>query len=248
MLYSRGGKKKFVIFCRHGVTPDRPWPGGYRAPFFIGGPPADGQEPRRHNFGEILRPGRPERRKTVKPFKSAHCQRGLGEIGPPDWAPRAAGTSPVGASRQVRLLSPRRRLEQPEGLHTVGDYDPERLHTMIGGMIRTSLPLWPPPAPNHACPVVFDALSLLSCLPPCSSAWSRLPSPRHVTPHNPALSCHVSVPCMRVCCRLTGLDAPRWWRDARRARGEPCLQSSVRSVSRSVCHVLSSAVMYREAP
>ena len=52
---------------------------------------------------------------------------------------------------------------------------------------------------------------------------------------------------MRVCCRLTGLDAPRWWRDARRARGEPCLQSSVRSVSRSVCHVLSSAVMYREA-
>ena len=68
-----------------------------------------------------------------------------------------------------------------------------------------------------------------------------------MTPHNPALSCHVSVPCMRVCCRLTGLDAPRWWRDARRARGEPCLQSSVRSVSRSVCHVLSSAVMYREA-
>ena len=55
---------------------------------------------------------------------------------------------------------------------------------------------------------------------------------------------------MRVCCRLTGLDAPRWWRDARRARGEPGLQSSVRSVSRSVCHVLSSAVMYlyREAP
>ena len=80
-----------MIFCRHSVTPDRPWPGGYRAPFFIGGPPADGQEPRRHNFGEILRPGRPERRKTVKPFESAHrhsdrrgrqiAQRGVGHGG-----------------------------------------------------------------------------------------------------------------------------------------------------------------------
>ena len=57
------------------------------------------------------------------------------------------------------------------------------------------------------------------------------------------LPCHVvSVPCMRVCCRLTGLDAPRWWRDVRRARGEPCLQSSVRSVSQSACHVLSNGV------
>ena len=166
------GGKNICDFCRHGVTPDRPWPGGYRAPFFIGGPPADGQEPRRHNFGEILRPGRPERRKTVKPFKSARRQRGLGEIGPPDRVPRAAGTSPVGASRQVRLLSPRRRLEQPEGLHTVGDYDPERLQTMIGGMIRTSLPLCPPPA---------HTLLVLSCpMPsPCFRASPRalLPGP-----------------------------------------------------------------------
>ena len=53
------------------------WLEGYRKPGFIAGPPADGQEPRRHNFGEILRPGRPERRKTVKPFEYAHCQRGL---------------------------------------------------------------------------------------------------------------------------------------------------------------------------
>ena len=154
------------------LTPDRPWLEGYRAPFFIGGPPADGQEPRRHSFGEILRPGRPERRKTVKPFKSARRQRGLGEIGPPDRVPRAAGTSPVGASRQVRLLSPRRRLEQPEGLHTVGDYDPERLQTMIGGMIRTSLPLCPPPA---------HTLLVLSCpMPsPCFRASPRalLPGP-----------------------------------------------------------------------
>ena len=101
--HARGGKK-IVNVCRHGVTPDRPWPGGYRAPFFTGGPPADGQEPRRHNFGEILRPGRPERRKTVKPFESSHRQRGLGELGPPDRVPRAAGTSPVGASRQVRRV------------------------------------------------------------------------------------------------------------------------------------------------
>ena len=156
------------------LTPDRLWLEGYRKPGFIAGPPADGQEPRRHNFGEILRPGRPERRKTVKSFKSAHRQRDLGELGPPDRAPRAAGTSPIGASRQVRLLSPRRRLEQSEGLHTVGDYDPERLQTMIGGMMRTSLPLWAPPAPDHACPVMSDALSLLSYLSPRSSVWSRV--------------------------------------------------------------------------
>ena len=169
------GGQKNCEFLPLQLTLDRVLPVGCWTPGFIAGPPADGQEPRRHNFGEILRPGRPERRKTVKPFKSARRQRGLGEIGPPDRVPRAAGTSPVGASRQVRLLSPRRRLEQPEGLHTVGDYDPERLPTMIGGGIRTSLPLCPPPAPDPACPVMSDALSLLSCLPPRSSAWSRLP-------------------------------------------------------------------------
>ena len=137
VLGQEQGGQKFVSFCRHGCKARPALAGRVPGALLYRRSPADGQEPRRHNFGEILRPGRPERRKTVKPFKSAHCQRGLGEIGPPDWAPRAAGTSPVGASRQVRLLSPRRRLEQPEGLHTVGDYDPERLPTMIGGMIRT---------------------------------------------------------------------------------------------------------------
>ena len=60
------------------VTPYRLRLEGYRKPGFIAGPPADGQEPRRHNFGEILRPGRPERRKTVKPFEFARRRRDLG--------------------------------------------------------------------------------------------------------------------------------------------------------------------------
>ena len=97
---------------------------------------------------------------------------------------------------------------------------------------------------------------VLSCpMPsPCFRASPRallsgpvsLPSSRHVTPHSRALSCVSPMPAC-VCCRLTSLDAPCWWRDARRARGQPCLPSSVRSVSQSACHALSTDVMYREA-
>ena len=75
--------------------------------------------------------------------------------------------------RQVRLLSPRRRLEQSENLHTIGGYDPERLRKMIGETLHALLSS--PLARDPACPVMSEALSLPSCPPPRSSVWSRLP-------------------------------------------------------------------------
>ena len=66
----REGGQKICEFLPLQLTLDRVLPVGCWTPGFIAGPPADGQEPRRHNFGEILRPGRPERRKTVKPFEN----------------------------------------------------------------------------------------------------------------------------------------------------------------------------------
>ena len=80
------------------MTLDRVLPVGCWTPGFIAGPPADGQEPRRHSFGEILRPGRPERRETVKPFEDAHSHRVLEDPG------RLIGCHGL----QVRLLSTRR--------------------------------------------------------------------------------------------------------------------------------------------
>ena len=103
------GGAKNCEFLPLQLTLDRVLPVGCWTPGFIAGPPADGQEPRRHSFGEILRPGRPERRKTVKPFEDAHCHRVLEDPG------RLIGCHGL----QVRLLSTRRGPVQSENLKGV---------------------------------------------------------------------------------------------------------------------------------
>ena len=108
-MYLLTGGAKICDFLPLQLTLDRVLPVGCWTPGFIAGPPADGQEPRRHSFGEILRPGRPERRKTVKPFEDAHCHRVLEDPG------RLIGCHGL----QVRLLSTRRGPVQSENLKGV---------------------------------------------------------------------------------------------------------------------------------
>ena len=111
------GGAKNCEFLPLQLTLDRVLPVECWTPGFIAGPPADGQEPRRHSFGEILRPGRPERRKTVKPFEDAHCHRVLEDPG------RLIGCHGL----QVRLLSTRRGPVQSENLNGVTSGDRTRL-------------------------------------------------------------------------------------------------------------------------
>ena len=156
--------------------------------------------------GEIFHDERDPRHNglTVRPHLSRR-----GELERPDRAAttRTAGASPITAWTVGVVGGPPHDRRLRSG---AAERDDRRDDTCP--------PLFPlgssPPARDPACPVMSEALSLPSCLPPRSSVWSRLPPPpsrRLTVTHDCVSSPHM---CMRMlpasvylhaCVRQSGL-------------------------------------------